>query len=142
MTLPPELLQRLADIEPPPAPDWQPTLLTGGALFLVLALLLVAWRLARRPQSPQRTALQRLQYLERQWQQGRCSERETAYRLAAILRLGLGLASLQTTPDPRHGREWQQLIQQLDELRYQPQPPRLTATLFHSARRWLAGPRA
>lgn len=142
MTLPPELLQRLADIEPPPAPDWHPLLLTG-AIFLVLALLPLVWRFARRTPAPRRTALQRLRQLERQWRQGCCSERETAYRLAAILRLGLELESLRTTSEPARGREWQQFIEQLDELRYRPQSTgRLSTELFHKARRWLTEPRA
>ncbi|MFQ5489026.1 MAG: hypothetical protein ACE5ET_11360, partial [Gammaproteobacteria bacterium] len=104
MTLPPELLQRLADIEPPPAPDWHPLLLASGVLLL-LALLTLAWHLAHRPLTPRRAALKRLRHLERRWRQDRCNERETAYRLAAILRLGLGLEQLQAGPGLRHSGE-------------------------------------
>ncbi len=142
MTLPPELLQRLADIAPPPAPDWRPLLLAGGVL-LALLLLTLAWYLARRPQTPRRAALKRLRLLERQWRQGRCNERETAYRLAAILRLGLGLEQLQAAPEARHEGEWRQFVAQLDELRYQAQPRRrLSSELFNKARRWLAASHA
>ena len=133
MTLPPELLQRLADIEPPPPPAGHPLLFSAGLALILLGLLWIGRRM-RRPLPPRRAALRRLRQLERQWREGQWNDRETAYRLAAILRLGL-----EDGPScASRAQEWQHLMTQLAALRY-PSTPRgaVSEALFHSARRCL-----
>ena len=134
-TLPPELVQRLADIAPPPPPDWRPLWWGAAALLLLLALGFLFMRRPGRP-DPRRLALRRLDCLERDWRKGHCPDRQAAYRLAALLRLGLGLTDLRHPPLPDD--EWQAFIARLDAVRYRPAPTvRLEEAQFLLARRWL-----
>ncbi len=137
-TLPPELLQRLADIAPPPPLHWQALdafALLALALGLPLAFVLYR-RLRARPAGPRRQALRRLRRLEADWRGGRCDDRQAAYRLATLLRLGLGLSSLDEAPLP--AREWRPFLDLLEALRYRPTPTRrLEEAHFRQARRWL-----
>ncbi len=150
--LPPELLPYLADIQPPPAPplpSWSN--LGAGLLLLALgatALFSLIAVMRRRRHSPARQALRRLRTLEREWRQGACPPRQAAYRLATLLRLGLGQDVLHAPrqdsadhSDPgsaAQASEWRTLLARLDELRYAPRPREpLTPALFQAARRLL-----
>lgn len=123
-----EITQQLADVELPPAPDWQPLII--AVTVVVVAILLavgVVYLRSRRKGSNKvsdagRDALHQLQLLRQEWQQNEVDDHDAAYRLATLLRLGLGLKQLTDTPPPAIMNEqpqWQQILQQLTLLRYQ-----------------------
>ncbi|HHM05505.1 MAG TPA: hypothetical protein ENJ19_07155 [Gammaproteobacteria bacterium] len=139
-----QLLTRLADITPPPAPDWTPWLLGGGTALAALVILAgTAWwlrhRPARTPPAPAAQALARLDELETRWRKGEVPHREAAYRLATLLRLGLGRIALTAAAPPAGAaaEPWRQTLLQLDTARYHPSPPALPAEVFAHARRYL-----
>ncbi|TPW12470.1 MAG: hypothetical protein FD130_1764 [Halothiobacillaceae bacterium] len=144
----PPLLQQLADIELPAAPDntllW---LLLGVALLGVMAIL--GWGVWRRRGKRAATRLNtavaisplaRLNTLETMWRQQQLSDREVAYELATLLRHGLGLKQLTTSLPTGATVEWQRLLQQLSQLRYSPIPAEpLAPDQFAQIKRWLNG---
>ena len=137
-----KLLIRMADIETPAPPDWSPVLLSG---MLIILLLVLAWWWRKTARAQQHhpvikhelSAHHQLETLQAQWQSGSLPDREAAYRLATILRLGLGLPQL-TASCPKHLRHdekaWQSTIVFLDNIRYQKQTTApMTLELFEHA---------
>lgn len=126
-----QITRQLADVELPAPPDWQPTVVAAivVATAVLLAIGLIYLR-SRRGQSAKlpiasREALYQLRRLQQAWQRNEIDDHDTAYRLATLLRLGLGLNQLtETPPAPLMSEEpqWQTLLQQLAQLRYRPQP--------------------
>ena len=121
-----QLLSQLADIELPTSePSTASTiwLLTGA--FIILAFVAyVFWRKHQAPQynGDSAIAVEKLSQLHHQWRDGSISNRETAYRLCAILRLGLNLKQLTLTPPEHlknHQTQWQTCIKQLQNMRYE-----------------------
>ncbi len=147
-----DALTKLADIIPPapPAPlAWWPWLI---AAFFIAALAVFAWwwrsrrrAVAASPLDRRVEALAALNNLHEEWTAKRIDDRDAAYRLATVLRLGLGLAQLSDEPPPVAVNEaplWRDALAQLNRQRYpaargQALPP----ALFEHARRWLAGER-
>jgi hypothetical protein len=137
-------LRQLADVLPPPAPglgEWLPfifaaAILTAAALF---------WWL-RKPRSPHgnasaREARRRLDRLRAEWHSQTVSDREAAYRLAALLRLGLRLpqlAPLLCPPSVKDVVAWEETLRELHALRYRRGTPRLSPQCFDRAEQWLA----
>ena len=124
-----EITQQLADVEPPPAPDWQPLIIAVVIVIAATLLAVVVIRLrSRRKHSSHasdknRDALYQLQLLQQARQQNEIGDHDVAYRLATLLRLGLGLNQLTDTPPPAlqsDQQQWQELIRLLARLRYQP----------------------
>jgi len=139
-----QLGQQLAGIELPPAPDWWPLIWTVTALVMALVIIgLITWRMNK--SRPNKTladqAPQRLAQIQQQWHSGQLNQRATAYQLATLLRLGLGLKQLdQHTPAQlaEHEIEWRATIQNLQQLRYQPDSKaRLNEATFSTIRGWL-----
>ena len=120
-----QLGQQLADIELPPEPNWWP-LIWIVSLFLIGQTIITLVMLKKRKSAANKTlpdeAQQRLKQIEQQWQNGELNPRDTAYQLATLLRLGLGLKQLEHGPpeslkDQKH--EWQSIVKLLQQLRYQ-----------------------
>jgi len=139
-------LQRLADVISPPPPDLQAWWFTAGAVLILAVAALVIWRLRRRRtprrDDPRTDAQAQLRTLRGAWEARTIGDRDAAYRLAAVLRLGLGLPQLSESPPPAAADDaalWREAMRQLHQQRYaavtvQPLP----AALFDHARRWLA----
>lgn len=143
-----DTLQGLADVIPPAPPaatPWWLWLLAALAFIAIVAL--VVWRITRRrrraaPSDDLRgDALAALSALRLAWEAKRIDDRDAAYRLATVLRRGLGLAQLSDDNPPATINDaplWRDTLQQLDRQRYrrlrgQPLPPEL----FERAHRWL-----
>jgi hypothetical protein len=128
-----ELLARLADVELPPAPDWRPYVIAAAALVVLalaataLLLLLRRRAVSRRRVPPPFDARQRVVELQQAYVRGEVTERDAAYRLATILRLGLGLSQLEESAPPAQvDREhWARILRRLAHARYtrQTRPP-------------------
>jgi len=139
-----QLTQQLAGIELPPAPNWWPLIwsVTGLVLTLVITGLII-WRMnkSKTNKTLADQAPQRLKQIQQQWQNGELDQRTTAYQLATLLRLALGLKQLdQHTPAQLAEQqiEWQAMIQRLQQLRYQPDSKaRLNDATFTTIRGWL-----
>jgi hypothetical protein len=149
-----ETLAALADIEiPAPPPAAVPLPLLLGALALLLAAA-IAFRIfrgrARRrmppvPAPPADEALRRLEALQREWHEGKSNDRETAYRLCALLRIGLSLPGLDPSLPPAGiagEREWSDCLRALRALRYGAQAGAIDPGVFAQARDWLTAHRA
>ncbi|MDX1251477.1 MAG: DUF4381 family protein [Gammaproteobacteria bacterium] len=146
-----ETLNRLADIELPAAPDWQPLVIAVAVIATLTVILIAArlvWRARRRRADDRQTATPlamaqtRLEQTRRDWQVGEIDDREAAYQLATLLRLGLGLPQL-PHEYPAHipvaPSEWQEITQLLERLRYQQtSQERLSPEMFQLLGRWLA----
>lgn len=141
----PEWLDALADIEWPAPPDWTPLYLavTGA---LIITVTITCYYVLRRRRAPSREttrdrALARLAALQHDWQRGTIDDRAAAYRLATILRLGLGLTQLMVSrPAPPHiePHAWRAALETLERQRYASGPTQqLPAALFHTVRGWL-----
>ncbi|MDX9740355.1 MAG: hypothetical protein RBT81_04125 [Gammaproteobacteria bacterium] len=138
-------LDALADIEmlaPPSA--------TGAAAALLIAasvLAAVAWRRWRlRQRTPaaasmpaEREAMQRLAALRAAWETGTVGDREAAYRLCALLRIGLGLPALDPEGPPAgvDAESWRHWLRALQRVRYQHEEHPLTGGVFTLADSWL-----
>lgn len=145
-----DTLNRLADIDLPAAPDWQPWIIAAAMIVLVLALVVAGWYvrhhrargLASTMIARSAMAQQRVEQVRAGWLSGTISDREAAYRLATLLRLGLGLPQL--TPDrPPVAAEqsvWRETIHLFEQLRYQPTARQsLSPEVFQRVEHWLAG---
>lgn len=141
------IVTAMADIALPPAPDWRPFL--AVAALVVLGFALAGWlalrRRARRGLAPvQAEAVTRLDRLRQAWLDRELDEREVAYRLATLLRLGLGVPQLQPDGPPpacANSREWADTVALLQHLRYRRHPDTgLSRAIFERARRWLTAP--
>jgi len=140
-----EALQKLADILPPPAPGGANWMWLVGAIVIVAALGLV-WFVKRhrprKPALPAREARQRLVALRAAWQSHTVSDREAAYRLATLLRLGLSLPQLTPQARPTVVEDdalWHEMLTQLHALRYRDHASSaFSPQLFDHAERWLA----
>ena len=141
------LTQRLAAIEMPPPPNWQPYII-GAVVITITIALCVSILLLRRKHSPQpqsinisQAALGRLDQLHDSWQTGKLNDQHTAYQLAAILRLGLKLKQLTTQPPANLNKDkinWQHTVQLLQTLRYAKQKnTKLNNQTFEQVRLWL-----
>jgi hypothetical protein len=119
-------LEQLADILPPPAPGgagW--VLLLMGVIVVSVATLGLLWfvkrRRARQQDVPTHEAQQRLKALRAAWQARTLSDREAAYRLATVLRLGLSLPQLAPQLRPAavdDAAAWHDTLKVLQTLRY------------------------
>lgn len=142
-------LSQLADILPPPAPGGMGWLLPVIGFAVIVAALVLVWFVKRhrpgKPALPVREAQQRLAMLRAAWQARTFSDREAAYRLAAVLRLGLNLPQLTPRIRPRVVDDealWRETLTQLQVLRYREQAPlTLPPHCFDRAERWLAAAR-
>lgn len=149
---PTDQLAALADIELPAPPDWRPMFVFAAlALMLAAGLLIRHLRTRRDParrdavtpvpmESSACTALTRLARLQQQWEAGAIDARTTAYRLATLLRLGLGLPQLLPAAAPAglDETEWRTTLTLLQGLRYNQTSPALTPEIFARARHWLS----
>lgn len=144
-------LSRLADIELPATPDWQPFIIAAAAIVAITAILIAAWLVwrsrkcragNRQSATPLATVQTRLEQTRMEWQAGKMDDREAAYRLATLLRLGLGLP--QITPEctahlAADQTAWQDTLHLFEQLRYQQAPQTgLTVDVFQRAKQWLA----
>lgn len=138
-----QINQQLAGIELPPEPNWWLLIWIIMAVCIVLLLIgLLIWQ--KRKSSSHDTladqATQRLIQLQQAWQSGELDQRHTAYQLATLLRLGLGLQQLNTTPAHLADQQtqWQATINTLQQLRYQSSSAvQLTDETFGTIRSWL-----
>lgn len=146
----PDPLALLADIELPPAPDATAPLLAALVLVAIVAATVAALHLVRRRRPARRAssgvrptpaveAAARLAGLEAAWRDGRITDREAAYRLCTLLRLGLGLQRLDAARPPAGiGAEgWSEHLRVLERLRYGSGGPKLDAAAFREAHAWL-----
>ncbi|MFZ5593640.1 MAG: DUF4381 family protein [Pseudomonadota bacterium] len=145
-----ETLSRLADIELPAAPDWQPLVIAAAIITLIVILIAarLVWRSRKRGGGDRQTvthlvmAQARLEQTHRDWQTGKIDDREAAYRLATLLRLGLGLSQLpheRPAHIPVASSEWREITQLLERLRYQQtSQERLSPEIFQRLGCWLA----
>ena len=145
-----EILGRLADIELPAPPDWQPLLITGGVIIIVLMLAVLLRLTIRRRKKISAynsrnsevtlTARLKLQQLINDWQSHTSSDREAAYRLTTLLRLGLSLPQLTDTCPPHLAdqQSWQDTVRLCANLRYQKKPvTHLSLEVFQRVEQWL-----
>ncbi|MCC6303166.1 MAG: DUF4381 family protein [Gammaproteobacteria bacterium] len=145
---PTDPLAALADIETPAPPDWAPLIAIAALTLAIAAALLIFYiRTRGRPRhaapSTAHEALARIEGLQREWEAGETDARTAAYRLATLLRLGLGLPQLRpaTPPAGLDAAEWRETLTFLHGLRYAPAPvSALSPELFARARRWLGRP--
>lgn len=137
------LTQQLADIAMPPAPDWQPVYI-AVALFVLFALTTAVMLYAKKKASPAKTTQTdnpqaRLDALQHAWKKGEASDHDAAYQVAILLRQGLKLKQLNSTPPTllAEEKDWREVIEQLDALRYRNTDNALDETIFAHTRRWL-----
>ena len=135
-----DIIAQLADIQPPPAPEsgtWIAVIVTALAVTVAL-IYLYRYRLRDRPAQPVSqnvclAALERLEQLEQEWLAGQVDDRQTAFLIATLLRLGLDQAQwpgpVDTTIEDRAFSET------LSKIRYEPSPDAaLKQDVFVSAR--------
>lgn len=147
----PEILSRLADIELPAPPNWQPLLIAGGAIIIALMLIVLTRLYIRHKKKsssdtglhldPALAAHFQLQQLIHDWQSHAINDREAAYRLVTLLRLGLSLPQLTHTCPPHIAADqqaWQETVTLCTHLRYQPASlTPLSLETFQRAEQWL-----
>jgi len=139
------ITRQLADIEMPPAPDWQPLLITAGVLIVFIAVALMLYRVNRQKTHPTEniaaSAIAELNKLQQQWQQKELNDHHAAYRLCTLLRIGLQLRQLTATPPQQlasQASQWQSTIEQLKQLRYDHNTNnQLNSDIFEQIRAWL-----
>lgn len=141
-----QLTQQLAAIELPPEPNWWPLLWSILGIGIILLVIAVIIRKKNRNKYRNgntllKTAPQRLTQIQQQWRNGKLDQRNTAYQLATLLRLALGLKQLNhNTPDSladQHA-QWQTTITLLQQLRYQTHSDaQLNEQTFVTIQQWL-----
>jgi len=137
-------LKQLADVLPPPAPGTGAWLLWLTIPVIIIAVVALFWFM-RKHQSPRgntssREARRRLATLRHAWQSKTINDRDAAYRLATLLRLGFGLPQLtpQHCPDAIDEIAWRETLKELHGLRYRnANPPALSSRCFERAEQWL-----
>ena len=111
-------------------------------LVAVVGLWFMRKRLLRKTSSPAREAQRRIKALSTAWQTHKLSDREAAYRLATLLRLGLALPQLNTQVPPSMVEDhtsWRETLEQLHALRYRDEAGlSLSSQCFEYTARWLA----
>lgn len=150
-----DLLQQLADIEHPAPPEWQGFILLLIAVVLLLTLIIWAiwhWRTQQLhiKRSPITHALGLMDELKVRWSRGDMDDREAAYCLSTLLRLGLGLRQIDlaypailenssvSNKSPRDKAAWEKTITLFSQIRYQQTPSaRLDTETFEVIRGWL-----
>lgn len=142
-----DFLAQLADIELPPAPSWAEfwlicTVIAAGLVILLGIAFFVRHRSKRLPLSYAIVAQEKLADLFEQWKARQLPERDIAYHLGTVLRLGLGLTQLcnECRPSMRiiTEEEWLRVLQILNELRYKPHSgEQLTEEVFSTMKIWL-----
>lgn len=138
-------LDALSDIEMLPPPS-----ASGGVMVLLLVSAIAAglfWYLRKqqhREAAPAEGALhheaiRRLAALRMQWEEGAIADREAAYQLCALLRIGLGLERLNPDNPPigLDAEAWREWHGELQRARYPAVGYRLTENLFAMADSWL-----
>jgi hypothetical protein len=147
-------LAALADIELPDAPGSAGSALLAIVIAAAVVALSVAIVLRHRqgkhepipPQSPApgREARRRLDALHADWLAGELDDREAAYRICAVLRIGLHLAQLMPSRPPPHiqADEWAGIVERLQILRYRPAGRGLDEKVFERIAGWLAAAEA
>jgi len=139
-----QLTQQLASIELPPEPNWWPLL--GTVIGIVIALTIIALLMRKKNSAQHNTRLadaapQRLKHIQQQWQDGVLDQRSSAYQLATLLRIALGLKQLDHhTPESLRDQhaQWQATITLLQQLRYQTgSNAQLDEQTFATIRSWL-----
>ena len=145
----PQTLAALADIELPDAPAWpSPWLEIAVSAAAIVVIAVWVWRRLRARReasplaspSPSREALVRLEALRSQWSAGRLNDREAAYRLCTLLRLGLGLPQLEATSPPswmQTPRDWEATVALLRRARYRTEDCGIDERIFAQASGWL-----
>ncbi len=148
-----ETLAALADIEIPAPPAPATPLLALSVLILILAAAALWLLLSRRRKPPQTPtphpstladeALRRLDALHEEWRAGKTEDRETAYRLCALLRIGMTLHRLDPALPPAcaPAAEWSACLHALRRPRYSAHGGAIDAAVFESIRHWLAAHR-
>lgn len=139
-------LNQLADILPPSAPGvgWMlPVIAVAAILAAILVLIgLMNKRRTRHAESPPHQARRRLAALRDAWQAKQISDREAAYHLATLLRLGLGLPQLAPAWRPaavEDSAAWLDTLTELHTLRYRNRAEAsLSSRSFDRAEQWLA----
>lgn len=135
-----DIIAQLADIQPPPAPEsgvLALTFVTIAAVSVAVAIYIKVYKRSEPApaQHIDRTgALERLTRLEQEWGAGRLDDRQTAFRMAALVRLGLGQPQWPSSNvDEAHP-----LGERLSHLRYERSPAgAVDHALFASARECL-----
>lgn len=151
-----ETLATLADIEipapPPPGTSLLILALLAGLLILILAAAITVRHVRGRerqartpPSTPADEALRRLDALQRDWRSGNSGDRETAYRLCTLLRIGMSLPELDPALAPAgidQIQEWSSCLHRLREQRYGTRTGVFDPAAFEQARNWLTSHRA
>lgn len=130
------------DVPPPPAASGTDMLLWIVVVALILLVAWFAWR--RRQRAPRVQARRRLDALRTAHDAQTLTARAAAFRLAVVLRQGLGLGRLSVqTPVPASiatlDERWRAFLTALDAARYAPRPCSDTdlQRLFAEAGFWL-----
>lgn len=139
------ITHKMADIEMPPAVDWQPLIITVAIMLTLSILAFVIYRAnkhqVRQENQIGKQALSELNKLQQQWQQKTINDQNTAYRLCALLRLGLQQQQITTTPPQqlaKYAQQWRTTIKQLEQLRYTPKAQHCISTkTFEQIQHWL-----
>lgn len=144
-----EITQQLADVAMPPAPEWHLVIIAATAMLVVVILLSIGviYLRSRRKKTgvisdSSRAAIYQLQLLQHKWQRQEINDHDAAYQLATLWRLGLDLNQLIETPPPAlmdQQPQWQELLQQLTQLRYSQTKSKtpFTADAFTKVEAWL-----
>jgi len=138
-----ELLNNIADIELPAPPNWQPSILLAIIIiFLLLFLLLLVLQQRSKSIRNENTALEQLMQIQHNWKSKTTNNRDTAYQLATLLRLGLKLDQLDADTCPNvifaHQVNWHDTVTQLKKLRYEKhQKVTLKNHTFDNIKNWL-----
>lgn len=139
------MLDLHADIELPAAPGLPGEIVV--AIIFVIAVAAVAIVLVRRLWADTgtravRSPIAELDRMKSRLQSGQCSPRDTAYRLAMLLRAHFQVTDLDPASPPagiENQREWAQVVRQLSANRYGPAAlSTLPDESFAHARAWLS----
>ena len=144
----PGLLNKMADIELPAAPDWQPYIIVIAITLLIVFITVMIIRNMYKSKKQYASSPADvkdggsvLDEIEDQWSTGRIDDREASYRLSTLLRLGLGLPQLRPVCPADlidDATAWEDTIQLFHQLRYkQTTQTRLSAEDFRYVKKWL-----